>query len=288
MKLNPLRLMRWHQYVDQTVFISVRMMTCRAPFTVQAMRNSAHSYPPLGRMGRPLGPAVTPFQPQRRGINPYPNEMQLAEQAIELDHMLSTHRAVGTESGRADGSTRCGTILGVLASRSAALVAWMRGDLREFAGVGAYRRDPSSLPSEKEPWPGRPRAPTGEIPRPCQTKRSSRARFLGPGGGGEGDPGGPTGKIPRPCFVKRTSRARFLGPGESAPGSLQARSFSPAERKRALARAPQGAYKRDPKGKQGSSLNTSVDVTSELQIKRGRVGCWCCIRCGCQRPSQTK
>ena len=89
------------------------------------------------------------------------------------------------------------------------------------APQGAYRRDPSALPCEKgfqteipRPWRGRPRGPTGEIPRPCRAKR---------------------------C------------PGEDAPGRLQARSLGPAERKEipehdslTLARATQGGYRRDP------------------------------------------
>ena len=91
------------------------------------------------------------------------------------------------------------------------------------------------------PWRGRPRAPTGEIPRPCRAKRNSRARFLNPG---EGDPGG-----------------------------LQARSLGPAERKRtpeqdpsALARVTQGAYRRDP-----SALPSEKELQSEIpQPWRGR------------------
>ena len=160
-------------------------------------------------------------------------------------------------------------------------------------------RDPPALLSEKEPWRRRPRGPTGEMPRPCRAKRSSRARFDCPGevsgsrlqaptakgaygrdpsalpsekepwrgrprgrqansrgpperkGSPERDPSAlfnvkepcrgrpkdPTSMILSPCQAKRSSRARYLSPAKRkgplamAPLGLQGRSLCPTERK---------------------------------------------------------
>ena len=114
---------------------------------------------------------------------------------------------------------------------------------------GAPARDSVALPSEREPWRGRPKKLTGEISRPCRAEKKSRARFLGPGevpGSSEMRgkkaarpdsfvlarflaPGWrPTSEIPRPCRAKKSSRARFLCPGEISGSRPEAHRRDPS------------------------------------------------------------